>query len=109
MVSNIGPLPACQPVIYYTPFSAGGPMVNNIGLLTVCQPMIYYRPFSAGGPTVGNICPLTALSRIITASILHFKEHTTYCLRLSTATGAYCRLQITLALQYMFFFGLHLC
>ena len=28
-----------------------------------------------------------ALSRIITASILHFKEHTTYCLRLSTATG----------------------
>ena len=28
------------------------------------------------------------LSRIITASILHFKEHTTYCLRLSTATGA---------------------
>ena len=29
-----------------------------------------------------------ALSRIITASILHFKEHTTYCLRLSTATGA---------------------
>ena len=28
------------------------------------------------------------LSCIITASILHFKEHTTYCLRLSTATGA---------------------
>ena len=28
------------------------------------------------------------VSRIITASILHFKEHTTYCLRLSTATGA---------------------
>ena len=30
----------------------------------------------------------TALSRIITVSILHFKEHTTYCLRLLTATGA---------------------
>ena len=30
---------------------------------------------------------LGTLSRIITASILHFKEHTTYCLRLSTATG----------------------
>ena len=29
-----------------------------------------------------------ALSCIITASILHFKEHTTHCLRLSTATGA---------------------
>ena len=29
----------------------------------------------------------TAVSCIITASILHFKEHTTYCLRLSTATG----------------------
>ena len=29
-----------------------------------------------------------ALSRIITASILHFKVHTTYCLRLLTATGA---------------------
>ena len=28
-----------------------------------------------------------AVSRIITASILHFKEHTTYCLRLSMATG----------------------
>ena len=28
-----------------------------------------------------------AVSRIITASILHFKEHTTYCLRLSTATS----------------------
>ena len=28
------------------------------------------------------------VSCIITASILHFKEHTTYCLRLSTATGA---------------------
>ena len=31
--------------------------------------------------------PSHALSRITTASILHFKEHTTYCLRLSTATG----------------------
>ena len=29
-----------------------------------------------------------AVSRIITASILQFKEHTTYCLRLLTATGA---------------------
>ena len=28
-----------------------------------------------------------ALSHIITASILHFKEHTTYCCRLSTATS----------------------
>ena len=32
--------------------------------------------------------PGTQISRIIMASILHFKEHTTYCLRLSTATGA---------------------
>ena len=30
----------------------------------------------------------TVVSRIITVSILHFKEHTTYCLRLSMATGA---------------------
>ena len=28
------------------------------------------------------------VSRIKTASILHFKEHTTYCLRLLTTTGA---------------------
>ena len=28
------------------------------------------------------------ISHIIMASILHSKEHTTYCLRLSTATGA---------------------
>ena len=36
----------------------------------------------------GATVPLASLSRIITASILHFKEHTTYCFRLSTATGA---------------------
>ena len=38
-------------------------------------------------PPHSHIYPLS-VSRIITASILHFKEHTTYCLRLSTATGA---------------------
>ena len=31
MLGNICKLTACQPVIYYMPFSAGGPMVSNIG------------------------------------------------------------------------------
>ena len=88
MVSNIGPLPACRPVIYYTPFSAGGQMVSNIGLLTVCRPMIYYRPFSAGGPMVGNICPLTACRPMIYynagrqvyfPSLLHFSSSAHRC------------------------------
>ena len=35
-----------------------------------------------------NVIHLQAVSCIITASILHFKVHTTYCIRLSTATGA---------------------
>ena len=36
----------------------------------------------------GMVTDEGAVSRIITASSLHFKEHTTYCFRLSMATGA---------------------
>ena len=51
----------------------------------ICKP----QPSSATpGPHLRAPSFTHALSRIITASILHFKEHTTYCLRLSTATGA---------------------
>ena len=57
---NICPLRACQPMIYYMPFSVGGPTVSNICLLRACWPMIYYMPFSVGGLMVGNICMLTA-------------------------------------------------
>ena len=64
-VSNINPLKACQPVIYYRPFSVGGPMVGNICTLTACRPMIYYRPFSAGVLTVSNICLLKACRPVI--------------------------------------------
>ena len=41
---------------------------------------------SVGGQPSGGFAQW-ALSHIIMASILHFKVHTTYCLRLSTATG----------------------
>ena len=37
---------------------------------------------------------LEAVSHIIRVSILHFKVHTTYCLRLLMATGAYFHIPI---------------
>ena len=41
--------------------------------------------------TRGNVDIVVSgtLSRIVIASILHFKVHTTYCIRLSTSTSAY--------------------
>ena len=65
-----------------------GAKVTEVGIVMVvaCGAQQWGCMGCDGGDTWGAM--VEALSRIITASILHFKEHTTYCLRLLTATGA---------------------
>ena len=58
------------------------------------QDTILFTDPANGGPSAVLAVALNdkldqiTLSRIITVSILHFKVHTTYCIRLSMATGA---------------------